>query len=109
MLTLQLLTTLAPTGTKLAATLYYPAGQAGSTSVVYKQVQGMLTAYTTKGSYTIFQGTITQPADTPPNGGGSTHVDVSLGTLKSLKAQVGSSIGKNLFTSCSKTDLTTCP
>lgn len=106
----QLLTSLAPAGTTLTATLYYAAAQTGSTSPVYKQQQATLLSYTTKGAYTIFSGTITRPSDPTPIGGvGGSEIDVQLGTtLRSPKAHVGGNPTAGLFTTCTNDDLTTC-
>jgi hypothetical protein len=110
---------MASSGTTLFGTLYYSANQTGpsgfgSYAPIYKQANGTLSIYKTLGSYTLFQGFVTRPNDDGSVGGGGSHIDVRLhpgatNEVRSPKAQVFSTTGRNLFANCGKVDLTQCP
>lgn len=107
---MQLLTSLAPSGTQVGATLYYADALPGTTSPHYRRATSTLQFWKTIGAYNIYTGYITEPSHTLANGGGFRAIDViKLGsTLKSAKLEVETLHGDPIK-ACSNADMTTCP
>lgn len=97
---MQVLSTLATTGTTLTGTIYYPIAQAGTVAPKIAKTTFPLTFEKTVGAYKVVQGTVSVPL-TVAQFAGFRYVDVKLGTTQtSPKVDVG------LFGACS--DITTC-
>ncbi|KAG4423745.1 hypothetical protein IFR04_003170 [Cadophora malorum] len=105
-----LLTTLTTPTTTLTGIFYYGAIQPLSVAPKYTQVNFTLLSFKTLGNYTLFQGTVAQPGDLAPGGGGRS-VDVMVGSgedgLRSVKTNLGS-FRTGFFGFCSKADMTKC-
>lgn len=104
----KLLTNLAPTGTQLNATLYYPTDGVGTTSIVYKQTWAILSFWKTSGDYFFYSGNIITPGIKPTSGGRRSVDVLKVGTtLRSAKTEIDS-LHSDIIQACANSDLSTC-